>query len=145
MKTGRPDTNSLLSQLAERGLAATTQRLALFGAILGATENHVSAEDLHRRVCEQFPTLSRATVYNNLAVLAAAGLIERLETPDGARYGPVAAPHLNLVCSVCGGISDVLIGDPEIELLIARAAATQQFSPRSSSMSVTGICAACAV
>lgn len=143
MKSSRP-AHELLEMLAERGLAATTQRLALFAAVLDSHDRHLSAEDLYRSLSEQFPTLSRATVYNNLAALANAGLIEKLETPDGSRYGPVARPHVNLVCTACGAIADVLVGDPDLERVIARATASDGFVARSVSLSVNGLCSPCA-
>ncbi len=142
MKSSRP-AHELLELLADHGLAATTQRLALFAAVLDSHDRHLSAEDLYRALSEQFPTLSRATVYNNLAALANAGLIEKLETPDGSRYGPVARPHVNLVCTACGSIADVLVGDPDLEGIITRAAATDHFVPRSVSLSINGLCRAC--
>jgi Fe2+ or Zn2+ uptake regulation protein len=139
-----PSSAELLTLLGERGLAATTQRLALLSALLSVDEGHVSAEDLYRELSDRFPTLSRATVYNNLAALGAAGLIEKLDTGDGSRYGPVAGPHVNLVCMECGRITDVLVGDAGLDSLVQRAAEAGQFSARSVSMSVSGICAACA-
>ncbi len=139
-----PSTAELLALLGTRGLVATTQRLALLSALLSVDEGHVSAEDLYRELSDRFPTLSRATVYNNLAALGAAGLIEKLETHDGSRYGPVAVPHVNLVCVECGRIRDVLIGDAGLGLLVQRAAEAGRFAARSVSMSVSGICAECA-
>lgn len=142
MRSARP-ASELLAMLAEHGLAATSQRLALLAAVLDAHGRHPSAEDLYRELSARFPTLSRATVYNNLAVLGNAGLIEKLETPEGSRFGPVAAPHVNLVCSACGAIADVLVGDPDLEALIRRATSAGSFTPRSVSLSVNGLCAAC--
>lgn len=139
-----PSTSDLLALLAERGLPATTQRLALLSALLSVDEGHVSADDLYRDLSDQFPTLSRATVYNNLAVLAAAGLIEKLDTHEGSRYGPVARPHVNLVCLECGQITDVLIGDAALDVLVDRASQAGQFAARSVSVSVSGVCTACA-
>lgn len=139
-----PSTADLLALLDARGLAATTQRLALLSALLSVDEGHVSAEDLYRELSDRFPTLSRATVYNNLAALGAAGLIEKLDTHDGSRYGPVARPHVNLVCVECGQIRDVLIGDEGLDSLVRRAAEAGRFGARSVSISVSGVCAECA-
>lgn len=139
-----PSTSDLLALLSAHGLPATTQRLSLLSALLSVEEGHVSADDLYRELSDQFPTLSRATVYNNLAVLAAAGLVEKLDTHDGSRYGPVARPHVNLVCLECGQITDVLIGDPALDTLVQRASQAGQFAARSVSVSVSGVCTACA-
>lgn len=138
-----PSTHYLLGLLAAHGLPATTQRLSLLSALLSVDEGHVSADDLYRDLSDQFPTLSRATVYNNLAVLAAAGLIEKLDTHEGSRYGPVASPHVNLVCTGCGQIRDVLIGDAALDALVQRASQEGQFSARALSVSISGLCATC--
>jgi Fe2+ or Zn2+ uptake regulation protein len=138
-----PSPSDLLALLAAHGLPATTHRLSVLSALHSVGEGHVSADDLYRDLSGQFPTLSRATVYNNLAVLAAAGLIEKLDTHDGSRYGPVARPHVNLVCLECGQITDALIGDPALDLLVQRAGEASQFAPRSVSIAVSGTCAAC--
>ena len=138
-----PTTTELLAMLDSRGLAATTQRLALLSPLLSIEEGHLSAEDLYRDLSERFPTLSRATVYNNLAALGAAGLIEKLDTHEGSRYGPVTQPHVNLVCLGCGQISDALIGDEGLTSVVERAAEAGEFAVRAVSVSVSGVCAAC--
>ena len=140
-----PSTSDLLALLDARGLAATTQRLALLSALLSLDEGHLSAEDLYRELSDRFPTLSRATVYNNLAALGAAGLIEKLDTHDGSRYGPVTRPHVNLVCLKCGQIKDVLIGDAELDALVHRASEAGHFAAQAVSVSVSGVCAECTV
>lgn len=66
-----------------------------------------------------------------------------MDTPDGARYGPVTKPHVNLACSDRGTIEDVLIGDSHLDVLIGRAAAAGAFLPCGVSMTVTGRCRAC--
>jgi Fe2+ or Zn2+ uptake regulation protein len=138
-----PSSAELLARLAERGLAASAQRVAVLEFILRVGEQHLTADELHQRLREQFPTLSRATVYNNVAALADAGLIEKLDMPDGARFGPVPEPHVNLVCQVCGRISDVLVGDESLDALVERAARAGAFDARTISISISGRCAGC--
>lgn len=134
----------LLKRLAERGLAASAQRVALLDYILGTGEAHLTADELHQGLKGRFPTLSRATIYNNLAALAEAGLIEKLDTPEGARFGSVPEPHVNLVCQQCGRISDVLIGDRALAALVRRAADAGSFDARTLSISISGRCEDCA-
>ncbi len=143
MSSSAPATSEVLAMLSRHGLAASTQRVALLAHILSSHGAHPSADDLYRQLADQFPTLSRATVYNNLSALVAAGMVEKLDTPDGARYGPVTKPHVNLACSDCGTIEDVLIGDSQLDILIGRAAAAGVFLPRGVSITVTGRCKAC--
>lgn len=144
MAASAPATSEILGMLTAHGLAASTQRVALLGEVLRTPAGvHPSADDLYRALAGQFPTLSRATVYNNLSALVTAGLMEKLDTPEGSRYGPVAEPHVNLVCASCGRIEDVLIGDAELGALVARAARAGAFEASSVSISVTGHCQSC--
>lgn len=133
----------LIERLARHGLAMSAQRVAVYDAIVNTRGGHLSADELYQQLQEQFPTLSRATVYSNLSVLAQAGLIEKLDTPDGARFGPEPQPHVNLVCGECGSIEDVLVGDATLEALVQRAADARGFDARTLSLSITGRCATC--
>ncbi len=129
--------------LASSGLAASAQRVTLLATLLAA-DDHPSADALYQRLAPHLPTLSKATVYNNLAALTGAGIIEKLDAPDGSRYGPVARTHVNLVCRSCGGIEDVLIGDAELDSVMGRAARTGDFAVHSVSASLYGTCRSCA-
>ena len=138
-----PAAADIVARRGERGLAASAQRVAVYGFIAGMGEQHLTAEELHRALREGLPTLSRATVYNNLAALADAGLIEKLDLPEGARFGPVVEPHANLVCRSCGSILDVLIGDDSIREVIARASSSGRFEASSVSITLSGLCFHC--
>ena len=138
-----PPTSEILATLSAYGLAASAQRIALLASVLSTHDRHPSAGDLYRSLADQFPTLSRATIYNNLSALATAGLIEKLDTPDGSRYGPVARPHVNLVCTECGAIRDVLVGDSQLGILVERAAAAGTFKAQTVSVCISGFCAGC--
>jgi len=133
----------IVTRLGERGLAASAQRVAVYGFISGMGEQHLTAEELHRALRESLPTLSRATVYNNLAALADAGLIEKLDLPEGARFGRVPEPHVNLVCRECGDVTDVLVGDEAVQRLLARAARVGQFDVSVASITLSGRCRDC--
>jgi len=132
----------ILARLGERGLVASTQRVAVYGVIT-SSEQHLTAEELHRALRDNLPTLSLATVYNNLSALADAGLIEKLDLPEGARFGRVPEPHVNLACRSCGDVSDALIGDESIRDLVARASSGAQFEAATVSITVSGLCRNC--
>jgi Fur family peroxide stress response transcriptional regulator len=138
-----PAPADIVARLGERGLAASAQRVAVYGFIAGMGEQHLTADELHRALRESLPTLSRATVYNNLAALADAGLIEKLDLPEGARFGRVPEPHVNLVCRNCGDITDVLVGDESVRALLARAASVGEFDASVASITLSGRCRDC--
>lgn len=142
-ETIAPTNDELLGRLAEHGLQASVQRLAVLRHVLGS-DHHTTAEELFEELREQPAMLSRATVYNNLSALTAAGLLERLDTPQGTRYGRVTRPHVNLICTGCGNVSDVLVADSGVAELMARAATAGAFTLQSVSLSVMGLCAGCA-
>jgi Fur family peroxide stress response transcriptional regulator len=89
------------------GLPVTTQRRAVFEAILGRTD-HPTAEQLYRVVCGQLPQISRMTVHRILGTFVSLGLVARTCHPgSAARFDPKLRQHHHLVCLDCGRIVDV--------------------------------------
>ena len=91
------------ARLREAGLRVTAPRVAVFEAV--ARMRHADAES----VCRTMPDVSVQAVYDNLAALAQAGLLRRVE-PAGhpARYeARVGDNHHHLVCRRCGRMEDV--------------------------------------
>jgi Fe2+ or Zn2+ uptake regulation protein len=71
-------------KLREHGIQATPQRIAVAQYVLN-TGAHPSAEEVWKIVRRACPTISRATVYNTLNLLAEKGLIK----PQVLREGTV--------------------------------------------------------
>ena len=91
----------------ESGLAITTQRRAVFEAILERTD-HPTAEQLYRAVRGQLPQISRMTVHRILGTFVSLGLVARTCHPgSAARFDPKLRQHHHLVCLDCGRIIDV--------------------------------------
>ncbi len=85
-----------------------TRQRALILEIVNAAYNHPTAEEIYECALEHMPEMVRATVYNNLNALVAAGKIIRLHAADGAdHYDRAEHPHGHLICDDCGEISDV--------------------------------------
>ena len=98
---------ALTTALRQAGLRLTPQRLAVCAALTG-TQSHPTAQGLYDLLRAQFTTLSRATVYNTLQTLVAAGLVQELGTAgDGAiHYDADPRPHVNLMCLNCHRVDD---------------------------------------
>src|SRR5262245_23535502 len=99
-----PDQAGLLRQ---RGIQVTAQRLAVLRAVGG--EPHITADDVAEVVRAEIGAISLQSVYDALSLLAAAGLIRRIQ-PAGspARYEDrVGDNHHHLACRVCGRLVDV--------------------------------------
>jgi len=91
----------------ENGFKLTPQRLAIMKCLEG-NKNHPSADDIYQDVRKTFPTMSFATVYNNLEALRAKGRISSLSIdPERRRYDPDTSCHHHLICLKCKKVVDV--------------------------------------
>ncbi len=88
-------------------LKQTPQRLAIIN-FLKDNKEHPSVEDVYKAIFEQFPTISLATVYNNLEVLKNLGMLKELTIdPDKKHFDPNTTPHHHLICNACKRIVDI--------------------------------------
>jgi Fur family ferric uptake transcriptional regulator len=100
-------TVSHIDQLRERGIQATAQRLAVLRAV--SNRPHVSADEVVEIVQSDIGTISRQAVYDALSVLAANGLLRRIQpVGSAARYEDrVNDNHHHLICRACARVVDV--------------------------------------
>jgi len=68
----------------------------------------MTAEDIYIKAKKQMPSIAMGTVYRNLNVMAASGIIRRLAIPNAPdRFDKSADPHEHLICRDCGRLTDV--------------------------------------
>lgn len=104
---------SAARKIADAGLRPTAARVAILES-LEATRDHPSADELAARLGKGGRRIGRATVYQNLEKLAAAGVITSLTSSDGLRrFDATLEPHQHFVCTESGRIYDVQV-DPEL-------------------------------
>ena len=85
-----------------------TKQRAVILEVLRSDKCHHTAEELFLLAKQKLPTISRATVYNNLHSLEEEQIIRRISGDGGPdRYDNAFIPHGHLVCTVCGGVFDV--------------------------------------
>jgi len=76
-------------------------------AKIQSVDCHPTAEWLYQELKDEFPDLSLATVYRNLAMFKEEGLITSVGTVSGKeRYDGQAHNHGHLVCHQCREVSD---------------------------------------
>lgn len=93
--------------LRDSGFKVTPQRLAVYDA-LTKTKEHPNAEMLYSKLRPHYPTMSLATVYKTVDILAKLGLIKVLNTgEDSFRYDADVSDHSHLRCSECKSVCDV--------------------------------------
>jgi Fe2+ or Zn2+ uptake regulation protein len=74
------------------------------------TRMHLTADEIHVRVRRTLPRVSMGTVYRNLEILAAQGLIHRIEHGHAQRrFDGVIEEHYHLTCTRCGKVEDAPI------------------------------------
>ena len=84
----------------------TRQRAAVL-EVIREEKRHYTAEQIFALTRLRLPTISRATVYNNLHALERSGEIRRISGEDGAdRYDSSGVPHGHLFCTECHSITD---------------------------------------
>jgi Fe2+ or Zn2+ uptake regulation protein len=91
--------------LRRRGLRLTGPRRLVLEAVR-ASDAHPTAEWVHRVVCRRLPRVSLGTVYRNLRLLVAEGLLAEIPGPH-ARFDGNSAEHHHFTCVRCGRIVDV--------------------------------------
>jgi Fe2+ or Zn2+ uptake regulation protein len=92
--------------LRAAGYRITRQRKAILNYLV-ATDAHPNAQQVFQEAKKDYPGLSLATVYNTLETLARMGLIKVLDFQAiDNRHETNLAPHVNLICTVCGKIQD---------------------------------------
>ena len=84
-----------------------TKQRELVLEVVRANKEHHTAAEIFAIAKMQMPTISRATVYNNLKTLENMGLIRRITGDDAFdRYDSAFVPHGHMVCTECGKMWD---------------------------------------
>jgi Fur family transcriptional regulator, ferric uptake regulator len=129
--------------LTDRNLPATQQRLAVATVVLDAAD-HLSAEDVLRRVAKRGTDIGLATVYRTLELLVSSGLVAERDFGEGfRRYEPVAPgqAHEHCICSACGRVME--LSNDRLERVIALVAEEVEFRPHHHHLEVFGLCRDC--
>ena len=122
----------------------TLQKEVTYNA-LRSFSGHPTAEDIYARVHEEYPHISKATIYRNLTALEDNGSIGRVQKiGNGAdRYDWNTKPHFHAKCLKCGKMFDVdLPVDPSI-LERVHVMEDETFTMDSYQVVFEGICSEC--
>ena len=93
--------------LEEHGIQPSAQRVAVAEYVLRTVE-HPSADKVWADVQENFPMISRATVYNTLHLFVEKGLLRELHlAPDSVLFDPNTDRHHHFIDEDTGRIYDV--------------------------------------
>jgi len=129
--------------LKEKGFKSTRQRDIIANEFLKSGE-HVTAEELYRKISKTHKEIGLTTVYRTLKLLKKSGLAEERVFADNlTRYEPLSAEdhHDHLICLRCNSITE--FENPKIERLQEKIAEDFGFFTVSHKMELYGYCSAC--
>lgn len=90
----------------------TRQREAVL-EVLRRSCDHLTADQIYDAVRQIVPRISLGTVYRNLEILAAQGLIQKIVSGSGPmRFDGNPHRHVHLRCERCGTLEDVRLKKP---------------------------------
>ena len=116
-----------------------TRQRAVILEVIRSDMCHHTAEEIFALAKERLPTISRATVYNNLKTLEEEQIIRRINGEDGsARYDKSYIPHGHLFCMNCKNIYDFDIPEFTATLCKYSDAVIDSYE-----LSAKGICPIC--
>ena len=125
----------------ESGLPVTTQRRAVFVAIL-ERRDHPTAEQVYRAVRQDLPQISRMTVHRILGTFVLLGLVAKTcHLGSAARFDPKIRQHHHLVCLDCGAIVD--LEEPRLNRLPWPKVDPREFTIQDYHVHFRGQCARC--
>lgn len=105
---------------------------------------HPSADDIYKVISKEHSTISKATVYRNLASLAEEGRIGKVISVDGGEthYDHRIDKHHHAYCIKCGHVADVAVSYSK-ELEIVAEPMEDGFMLTSHELIFEGICSKC--
>ena len=130
----------VIALLRDDGFKITPQRTAIVDYLL-RTEDHPSAELIHKVVRRKYPMVSLSTVYKTLELLREKKLVNEIEVEGEARFDAHTDEHINLVCVSCGKIEDV--DEDLLKEIQIKAAKKSKYIILQSSFELSGYCSLC--
>jgi Fur family ferric uptake transcriptional regulator len=127
------------------GAVRATRQGAAVQALLAESTSFRSAQDLHAELRRRGMSVGLTTVYRHVQMLADAGAVDVLHTPEGEtvyRLCGTGEHHHHLVCRGCGLTLE--IEGREVERWAYKVADAQGFVDIDHTVEVFGTCADCA-
>lgn len=80
-------------------------------SIVSQSDQHMTADQVLKTLRKIYPSVSTATVYNNLNKLCEAGMLRRISSNGSPDRYDRSLKHDHMVCSQCGKLTDVCFED----------------------------------
>ncbi|AJS60111.1 peroxide-responsive transcriptional repressor PerR [Paenibacillus sp. IHBB 10380] len=130
-----------LEQLKTSGVRITPQRHAILDYLMESM-SHPTADEIYRALEPKFPSMSVATVYNNLKMFMESGMVRELTYgDDSSRFDANVTDHYHVICEKCGKIEDFMY--PSLESVEHEAELATGFKIKGLRMELYGVCQVC--
>ncbi|HSG84433.1 MAG: Fur family transcriptional regulator [Nitrosopumilus sp.] len=130
----------IVTSLRDEGFRITPQRIAIVDYLL-KTEDHPSADLIHRVVRKRYPMVSLSTIYKTLDLLKEKKLVNEIEVEGETRFDAHTDEHVNLVCLKCGRIDD--LDEESLREIQVKAAKKSKYLILKSNFELHGYCSSC--
>lgn len=132
-----------LDKFRAGGGRVTAARREIVAALLsGDHHEHLTAEEIGRRVQERHPEIAPSTVYRSLETLAELGVLDQVRMGNGpAVFHLVHERHVHLVCRSCDTVVEV--DADELADVARRLEDRTGFAIEPGRMAIAGLCADC--
>lgn len=124
--------------LEEHGIRASSQRILML-KYLEESHDHPTADKIYVDLSERLPSISKATVYNNLKLFLNNGIIKEVNIDSNeVHYEMMMENHAHFVCRECKKVHDLEIADINIDL-----SQIEDYEIESQDIFLRGICREC--
>lgn len=131
----------ILAAIRSSGGRVTTTKRALI-AVLAATNEHLTADEITIAIQRFDPSASASTIYRNLEELEGLGFVVHAHLGRAAAVYHLAGPvHGHLLCSQCGATIEV--PSAHFEPLVRAMRRDFAFDVNRHHLALSGLCADC--
>ncbi|WP_161879663.1 Fur family transcriptional regulator [Alkalibacterium sp. MB6] len=130
-----------IERLKYSNIRITPQRHAILEYLI-EKDNHPTADEIYKNLVDRFPSMSVATVYNNLRLFIHLGLVKEMMYGDNSsRFDFASTEHYHAICSSCGRIEDIYYpGLDDVEVV---ASTLTGYKVNSHRLEIYGLCPEC--
>lgn len=123
----------------------TVQQKIIAGQLAKLHGRHPTADEVYQSMKDEYPSISRATVYRNLNKMSDNGQALKVRVSSGAdHFDDTLRPHYHVVCAKCGRVDDVEVDLPSSVTESLDKATAPNFTITGYELLFCGLCSACA-
>lgn len=131
----------VIEKLKKDNIRITPQRQEMI-LIIKDSHEHVTADEIYKKLVQQFPSVSIATVYNNLKLFVNLGFVKELQFGEGlSKFEWLEKDHYHIICSECGKIEDFYY--PQLKEVESFAKDLTKFNIKKHDLLFYGLCEDC--